>query len=111
MTADDLSATLSGIGKRHHHGHTSNPRRDYCTADNQDWPCDVASLLAAIDAVLKLHVPVERGRVMRCCEGCEDVNGDWHEDCCHEWPCPTYEEITRELSGTRQTQPGEDGES
>ncbi len=60
---------------------------------------DVPFLLAAIEAALKLHVPVDRGRVMRCCEGCEEVNGEFHEDCCHEWPCPTVEDITTALTG------------
>lgn len=54
MPDADLSATLAEAKRRHHHGHTSNPRRDYCTADNQDWPCDVSRLLTALEAVLKL---------------------------------------------------------
>jgi hypothetical protein len=60
---------------------------------------DVPVLLAAIEAVLKEHAPVDRGRVMRCCEGCEEVNGEFHEDCCHEWPCPTVAAITTALTG------------
>lgn len=60
---------------------------------------DVPRLLAALDEVLKLHQPVGRGRVMNCCEGCEAVNGEFHEDCCHEWPCPTVQAISRALLG------------
>jgi len=56
-------------------------------------PGDWCRLLSMVDAVLKLHVPVDRGRVMPCCRGCEEVNGGFHEDCCHEWPCPTFEAI------------------
>ena len=57
----------------------------------------VPRFLAAIEAVLKLHRPVDRGRVMRCCDGCEEFED--HEDCCHEWPCPTVEDITAALTG------------
>ena len=65
-------------------------------------PVDAIALLAAAEAALKLHLPVDRGRVMRCCGGCEAVNGKFHEDCCHEWPCPTYLAITAALGGTQQ---------
>jgi len=57
-----------------------------------------AALEAAVTVVAsererlrQLHKPIDRGRVMNCCEGCETVNGDFHEDCCHEWPCPTID--------------------
>ena len=56
-------------------------------------------LLSAVEAALEVHKPVDRGRVMACCEGCEAVNGEFHEDCCHEWPCPTYEAILAALTG------------
>jgi hypothetical protein len=59
----------------------------------------IPALLAAAGKVLELHQPVDRGRVMRCCEGCEKINGEFHEDCCHEWPCPAVEAITAELTG------------
>jgi hypothetical protein len=62
-------------------------------------PARVSALLAAVEAALKLHRPIDRGRVMNCCEGCEMVNGEFHEDCCHEWPCPTYGAITSALTG------------
>ena len=67
--------------------------RKRCTVDG-----DVPSLLAAAEAVLNLHKPVNRGRVMHCCEGCEAVNGEFHEDCCHEWPCPTYEAVAEAIT-------------
>ena len=62
---------------------------------------DMQRLLAALEAALALHVPVNRGRVMYCCRGCEEVNGDFHEDCCHEWPCPTYDAIAAGLLAGR----------
>ena len=60
---------------------------------------DVPRLLAVVEAVLKLHVPVDRGRVMNCCRGCEEENSMFHEDCCHEWPCPTPLAVSAELPG------------
>lgn len=54
---------------------------------------DVPRLIAAVEAVLKRHAPIDRGRIMHCCRGCEEEN----ERCCHEWPCPTYEAISRAL--------------
>ena len=36
----------AGIERRHIRGETSNPARAYCTADNQDWPCDAIWLLS-----------------------------------------------------------------
>jgi hypothetical protein len=35
----------------HHHSHVTNPRRDYCTRDNEDWPCTVIRLLDELDEV------------------------------------------------------------
>lgn len=55
-------------------------------------------LLNVIDKARELHSPVNRGRVMFCCAGCED--GD-HPDCCHEWPCPTIDAITAALGAGR----------
>jgi hypothetical protein len=43
------SEQIADMRRRHQHGHTSNPRRDYCYSDNQDWPCDVVQLLDAFD--------------------------------------------------------------
>jgi hypothetical protein len=37
------------LRRLHSHGHTGNPRRDYCSKDNEDWPCAVTRLLAALD--------------------------------------------------------------
>ncbi len=85
MTTDP-SATLAGI---------LDDIRVRVFAGNFD---DAPVLLAAIKVVLKLHRPIDRGRVWRCCEGCEEVNGEFHEDCCHDWPCPTYEAITTALT-------------
>jgi hypothetical protein len=48
------SAMLAGVKRRHRRGRTSNPRRDYCYADNQDWPCDSTRLVAAVEAALEL---------------------------------------------------------
>ena len=36
----------AGIVRRHIRGVPSNPARAYCTADNQDWPCDAIWLLS-----------------------------------------------------------------
>jgi len=60
-------------------------------------PATIRLLLAAVEKVLELHAPVSRGRVMNCCRGCEEENGEFHEDCCHEWPCPSYEAISQAL--------------
>jgi hypothetical protein len=60
---------------------------------------DVPALLVALKDVLALHKPEARGRVMNCCRGCEEENGEFHEDCCHEWPCPTYRAISAALLG------------
>lgn len=60
-------------------------------------------LFAAVQKVVALHAPVSRGRVMNCCRGCEEENGEFHEDCCHEWPCPTSEAISRALLGEGET--------
>jgi hypothetical protein len=43
-------ADLAEITRRHGRQHTTNPRQDYCPADNQDWPCDVARLLEALES-------------------------------------------------------------
>jgi hypothetical protein len=64
---------------------------------------DVPVLLKAVGTALDLHRPVDRGRVMRCCEGCEAANGEFHEDCCHEWPCPTVAAIGAALAGEEAT--------
>jgi hypothetical protein len=84
------------------------PKRD--TPYAEYWPndADAAFIVAArtafprlqraVDAVLKLHQPADRGRVMRCCRGCEEVDGEFHESFCHEWPCPTVRAITAELT-------------
>jgi hypothetical protein len=85
----DPAAALEGMKRGHHHSHTSNPRRDYCRWDNQDWPCDTARLAAALEAVLKLAdeaEPVDR-----------DYGGEpiW-------WslkPAEIREAVTRELTG------------
>lgn len=59
------------------------------------------ALLAVADAVMELHQAVSRGRVMPCCAGCEEFNGDhrFDERCCHEWPCPTVEAVAEALKG------------
>lgn len=59
----------------------------------------VPALVAALEAVLKLHAPVDRGGVMYVCRGCEDQN------CLHKWPCSTISTIETALrdaqGGTR----------
>jgi hypothetical protein len=45
MTADELA----DVRRRHVSRETANPPRAYCVNDNQDWPCDVARCLDAID--------------------------------------------------------------
>jgi hypothetical protein len=51
---------------------------------------DVPRLLAAVEAALGHHQPVNRG------EGLEPICGTCHRGF---WPCPTYEDITAALTG------------
>ena len=46
---------------------------------------DVPTLLAALDAVLKLHEP-------------DPADPSWCGDCTFAWPCSTYRAITAELT-------------
>ena len=92
---DDLTAFLDLV--------TSDAAEESMTHDTEDCPdwrnsCtahNTMRLAAMVRGAAELHAPVDRGRVVRCCAGCEAVNGEFHEDCCHEWPCPTYRAITR----------------
>jgi hypothetical protein len=55
---------------------------------------DVPRLLAAVEAVLALHHPEDRGRVLPCCAFC------CTEDECVAWTeCPEREAISRALLG------------
>ena len=103
MADSDPSTTLTGIRERAHELTIDLSQEDHCGAT----PCtghDALRLLAAVEAVLKEHRPIDRGRVLRCCAGCEAFNDGFHEDCCHEWPCPTYETITTALTGKEADQ-------
>jgi len=115
MTADDqLASTLAGIRVRNNKASYTDPISLAITAD------DVPVLLAAIDAVLKLadDWEADAAAIARRVEG-HAARGDGHaaafargsaealDDCVRT----LREAISRELSGTRQTQPGEDGES
>ena len=81
---DDLTATLDRI------------RAELRTFGANS--ADTALLLAAVDKVLELHQPVDRGTGAKC-KGCAT------HVTFTRWPCPTYQAITSALTGTQQ---GED---
>lgn len=59
-------------------------------------PKDRAALLAALDAVIKVHEPIDAAmnpgsrheRIVQVCTGCGTDDGDWQR-----WPCPTMRAI------------------
>jgi hypothetical protein len=97
MTDTPATTLLAGIRdefKYHMHVYTLNPRRDYCTSDNQNWPCDVARLLDAAEALvaaLVKHRPwFVNGQGVKICAGCLEPS-----------PCPDDPDVivARALSG------------
>jgi hypothetical protein len=56
---------------------------------------DSPRLLAAIEAVLELHQPLDRGTGAQC-QGCAT------HVTFTRWPCPTYEAISAALLGPQQ---------
>lgn len=62
---------------------------------------DAARLLAAVEAVLKVHRPDDRidGECAGCREECLYCEGD------HNWPCPTCQAITAALAARKETTP------
>ena len=102
-----LAAELAGIRER-----ASQITGDHdpaeCIAD-LGGPCsghDAERLADVAEALLAPHVPVDRGRVTPCCEGCEKECCASPADC-HEWiECPVRETITRELLGKEATDAG-----
>jgi hypothetical protein len=83
--ADPATAILAGIRERAEYA------KEYMQGDPMPLSLDdVPRLLAAVEAVLKEHQPVNRG------EGLEPICGTCHRGF---WPCSTYEAITRKLSG------------
>lgn len=77
------SAILAGIRER-----AEGPMRKFRDVDASQR--DVPLLLAAAEAALKHHQPVNRG------EGLEPICGTCHRGF---WPCPTYRDITAALAG------------
>ena len=64
-------------------------------------PKDRAALLAALDAVLAVHQPVDAAmyagiepRKVQVCTGCGQDDGNWQR-----WPCPTVSAINSALGG------------
>lgn len=58
-------------------------------------PQDRAALLAALDAGLAVHQPIDalmysgpQQRMVKVCTGCGTDDGDWQR-----WPCPTVRAI------------------
>jgi hypothetical protein len=92
--ADDLTATLAGIKERQ--SIASDASLGFARMEERHAALikvayeDTPRLLAAVEAVLKEHQPVNRG------EGLEPICSTCHRGF---WPCPTYEAITREPTG------------
>ena len=64
-------------------------------------PQDRAALLAAVDASLAVHEPMDAGmnpgrheRIVKVCTGCGTDDGNWQR-----WPCPTVRAIISAFSG------------
>jgi hypothetical protein len=90
MTDDTLPAALAEIRERNEERIRSMRYTEY-TVEHHVAEGDVRRLLAALEAVLKLH----EGRDCRNCEP------GTHRRCrlCDDWPCSTYEAIARALAG------------
>jgi len=90
LAADDLAATLAGI--REHNERVIALCGMAPAVVRQLAEHDVPRLLAAIDAVLELHQPVDYVTGAQC-KGCAThVTFAW-------WPCPTVLAITGEVTG------------
>ena len=91
MTDDRVASTLAKIraealGSIAYAGDHTCPDADAsCSAHH------ALRLLAAVEAALKEHQPVDRGG------GLESICGTCHRGF---WPCPTYRAITAALTGT-----------
>ena len=64
-------------------------------------PKDRAALLAAVDAVLAVHQPIDavmnpgrHERIVKVCTGCGADDGNWQR-----YPCPTIRAIESESGG------------
>ena len=117
MMPDDPSATLSGIRERYAHGaRITATGRDVCASAD-----DVPLLLAALEAVLKLadEWEAKAAELHDMADRAAGRGADPYRVNEIGVRAETYstrsrelrEAISRELSGTRQTQPGEGGES
>jgi hypothetical protein len=89
MGSDDVTAALAAIRERAAHADRALKFGGSfrVTARSQ---ADVPRLVAAVEAVLKEHQPVNRG------EGLEPICSTCHRGF---WPCPTVQAITAALSG------------
>jgi hypothetical protein len=58
---------------------------------------DAARLLAAVEAVLKVHQGRSFGECEGCREDCEYCEGE------HPWPCPTVQAVTIALAARKVT--------
>lgn len=70
---------LAYIASRHVRRTTANPPRDYCPADNQDWPCDTRRALDAAGS-WREHAELDcaaLGRAWACGTAWDDVAGRW----------------------------------
>lgn len=64
-------------------------------------PKDRAALLAALDAAMATHQPIDalaysgpQQRMVKVCTGCGTDDGNWQR-----WPCPTVKAITSTIEG------------
>jgi len=88
-----LADELAAIRERAEQITETHPIED-CDLDGETCTGhDAQRLVAALEAVLALHHPEDRGRVLPCCAFC------CTEDECVAWPdCPEVEAITRALT-------------
>ena len=84
-TPDSLAATLDKIRERAEELTIGEDQEDHCGAGTPCTGHDAIRLVAALDAVLKLHEP-------------DPADPSWCRDCAFAWPCSTYRAITAELT-------------
>lgn len=87
--ADDIAAALAAIRER---GYRNGATGAECARLSDAAAVDVPRLLAAVEAALKVHQPVDRGTGAQC-KGCAT------HVTFTRWPCPTYRAITAALTG------------
>ena len=90
------------IGKYNHPQALRSVMRGADAAFIADARTRLPQALAALQAVLDMHAPIDAlnmryrgGRVQQVCTGCGTDDGNWNR-----WPCPTVRAITDAIGGT-----------